>query len=144
TIRRWIDEGAVWPDDASGDPAAIPLDPPAVAAFAALRPRDRAAFLADVVGNSRLSTLRGPGGATPLMIAALYGDAALVKTLLDAGADPAIANDVGATALHWAAGDLEKVRLLLEHGADADARSDQGRTPLLAAAAIRGNAAVVT
>lgn len=143
TIRRWIDEGAVWPDEASGDPPVVPLDAVAVDAFAALRRGDRAAFLAAVLHDAKLSTLRGPGGATPLMIAALYGDAALVQTLLDAGADPNVANDTGATALHWSVTDLQKVKLLIARGADVDARSAFGRTPLLAAASIRGNSAVV-
>lgn len=143
TIRQWIDEGAVWPDSASGDPPVLPLDPAAVEAFAALRRGDRSRFEATVLGNPKRSTLRGPGGATPLMIAALYGDASLVKAVLDAGADPNVANDVGATALHWSAGDIDKVRLLIAHGADVDARSVFARTPLLAAASIRGNSAVV-
>ena len=143
TIRRWIDQGAVWPDSASGDPPSVPLDPVAVKAFSALRRGDRQGFLAAIAANPRLSTLRGPGGATPLMIAALYGDASLMTALLAAGADPNVVNDAGATALHWSAGDIEKVRVLLAHGADVDARSNDGRTPLLAAAAVRGNSAVV-
>ena len=31
----------------------------------------------------------GPGGATPLLVACLQGDAALTEALLEAGADPA-------------------------------------------------------
>ena len=78
-----------------------------------------------------------------MLYAALYGDAASVKLLLDGGADPNIRNDAGASALMWAAGDLEKVRLLVEHRADVNATSDAGRTPLLIAAGRFGNAAVV-
>lgn len=144
TIRRWIDEGAVWPDGVSGDPVIQPLDPVAVRAFETLRRNDRDGFLAAVRGKPQLSTRRGPGGATPLMMAALYGDTALVKTLLDAGADPTVANDVGATALHWAAGEPDTVRILIAHGADVDARSTDGRTPLLVAASIRGNSPAVS
>jgi ankyrin repeat protein len=143
TIRNWIDQGAPWPDSASGDVTAPPLDPAGLAAFAALRAGDRAGFLSAVRGNPRISTLRGLGGATPLMAAALYGDASLVKTVLDAGANPNAANDAGATPLMWAVSDIDKVRVLLDAGADVRARSDDGRSPILAAAGIRGNHDVV-
>jgi ankyrin repeat protein/mono/diheme cytochrome c family protein len=143
TIQKWIDEGAEWPDAASGDVNVPPLDPAGVAAFAALRSGDRARFAAAVRGNPRLSTLRGPGGATPLMAAALYGDPPLLKTLLDAGADPNAANDAGVTPLMWAVSDIDKTRMLIDAGADVRARSVDGRTPILAAASIRGNHDVV-
>lgn len=143
TIRNWIDQGAEWPDRASGDVMVPPLDPAGVAAFAALRAGDRAGFVAAVRGHPRISTLRGPGGATPLMAAALYGDAPLVKTVLDAGADPNAANDAGVTPLMWAVSDIDKARMLVEAGADVRARSVDGRTPILAAASLRGNRDVV-
>ncbi len=143
-IKAWLDQGAVWPDEASGDVAVAPLDAAAVSAFGVLREGHRAAFLAMVGDDPKLSTLRGPGGATPLMAAALYGDAALVKTLLDRGARPNVANDAGATPLMWAVTDLEKTRALVEHGANVNARSDDGRSPLLIAASIRGNRDVVS
>jgi ankyrin repeat protein len=87
--------------------------------------------------------LKGPGGATPLMYAALYGDVASMRRFLDAGVDPNARNDVGATALMWASGDLEKTRLLLDRGADVNARSEEGRTPLSIAAGQRESTAVV-
>src|SRR3954453_11504989 len=77
--------------------------------------------------------LKGPGGSTPLMYAVLYGEADDVRLLLEAGAEPNARNEVGATALMWAADDLDKTRLLLRAGADPNARSDDGRTPLLVA-----------
>lgn len=143
TIQNWIDQGAEWPDAASGDVVFPPLDPAGVAAFAALRAGDAAGFVAAVRGNPRVATLRGPGGATPLMAAALYGNAALVKTVLDAGANANTANDAGVTPLMWAVSDLEKVRVLVDAGADVRARSVDGRTAILAAASIRGNRDVV-
>jgi len=143
TIKTWIDQGAAWPDAASGDVDLRPPDPVAMKAFAALRGGNRAAFLSSMGGNAKLSELRGPGGATPLMMAALYGDTALVKALLDEGARPNVADDAGATALMWALTDLEKTRLLVERGADVNARSDDGRSPVIIAASIRGNRDVV-
>jgi ankyrin repeat protein len=78
------------------------------------------------------------------MRAVLTGTTADVRTLLDAGDDPGAANDAGATALMWAAGDLEKTRLLLEYGADASAISNDGRTALAIASALHGGARVVS
>jgi ankyrin repeat protein len=43
-----------------------------------------------------------PNGSTPLMMAAMYGTTESVKILLDAGADAAIQNDLGLTALDFA------------------------------------------
>lgn len=43
-----------------------------------------------------------PNGSTPLMMAAMYGSLESVKALLDAGADAAIQNDLGLTALDFA------------------------------------------
>ncbi|MEO6235878.1 MAG: ankyrin repeat domain-containing protein [Vicinamibacterales bacterium] len=143
TIQRWLDEGAEWPDAASGDVPVAAVDPAAMSAFAKLRAGDRAGFVDAVRGAPGLATRRGPGGATPLMAAALYGDAALVTVVLDAGGKPNDANDAGVTPLMWAVSDLEKARVLVGAGADVMARSLDGRTPILAAAGIRGNRDVV-
>ncbi|MEO7391491.1 MAG: ankyrin repeat domain-containing protein, partial [Ramlibacter sp.] len=43
-----------------------------------------------------------PNGTTPLMMAAHYGSAAAVKLLLDGGADPALKNQLGLTAIDFA------------------------------------------
>ena len=43
-----------------------------------------------------------PNGTTPLMMAALYGTPAAVKLLLDAGADAALRNQLGMTAIEFA------------------------------------------
>jgi ankyrin repeat protein len=87
------------------------------------------------------ANLRNAQGATLLMQAALNADASVVRFLLAQGADPKLTNPLGATALHWAAGDPTKVALLLEAGADPNAKSNLGRTPVLIAAATPGNAA---
>lgn len=43
-----------------------------------------------------------PNGSTPLMMAAMYGNASAVKMLLEAGADPTLKNGVGLTAIEFA------------------------------------------
>ena len=143
TIKVWIDDGAEWPDELSGDGVQSHPDPSATRMMDALRNGDRQAFRKSTRDDPRAVNLRGPGGSTPLMYAALYGDADSVKFLLEHGADPNIQNDAGATALMWAADDLSKTRLLLEHGADANARSADGHTALSAAVIRPGSGAVI-
>ena len=142
-IKAWIDQGAVWPDEASGETPAPPPDPKAARLMDLLRDGDRAAFRKLLREEPRSATLKGPGGSTPLMYAVLYGDAESVRLLLEAGADPNIRNEAGATALMWAVDDLDKTRLLIRRGADVNARSDDGRTPLFIAAARPGSYDVV-
>lgn len=43
-----------------------------------------------------------PNGTTPLMMAAQYGSAEMVKLLLDEGADPTLKNQLGLTAVNFA------------------------------------------
>ncbi|HZH78122.1 MAG TPA: ankyrin repeat domain-containing protein [Archangium sp.] len=77
----------------------------------------------------------GRGQLTPLMLAASGKKTAVVRTLIQAGADVNHANSGGQTALHLAAnlGTVEVVRLLLKHGAELDARDKDGATPLIRA-----------
>jgi ankyrin repeat protein len=83
--------------------------------------------------------IREQRGTTPLMSAAALGSLDAMKVLVEAGAEVNAANDFGATALMWCAGDLAKVRYLLSKGAAVTARSKAGRTPLLIAATYDGS-----
>jgi ankyrin repeat protein len=143
TIKAWIDQGAEWPDSAAGEVPAVPPDPRATRIINALRDGDANAFRSAVAGDAGAAKLKGVGGSTPLMFAALYGNAAQVEVLLDNGADPNARNDAGATPLMWAVGDLEKTRLLIDHGADVNAASDDRRTALMIAAGLPGATPVV-
>ena len=71
-----------------------------------------------------------------LFAAAQSGDAAQIKQLLDAGSDPAAADEAGETALMLAAreGHVDAVKALIAAGADVNARSPQGWTALAKAA----------
>ena len=72
-------------------------------------------------------------GESALMIAAIKGDVADMKLLLDRGAH---VDQPGWSAIHYAATGPEAatVKLLLEHGASVDALSPNGSTPLMLAA----------
>jgi len=142
-IKLWIDQGAEWPDDVSGEVPPAPPDPKATGMMTALRNGDIPAFRKALAESPNSAKRKGPGGSTPLMYATLYGDAASMQLLLDKGADPNAKNDAGATALMWAVDNLAKTRLLVERGADVNARSDVSRTALLIASGIPGNDAVV-
>jgi ankyrin repeat protein len=74
-----------------------------------------------------------PSDETPLMLAALKQQEALVKGLIRRGAD---INRPGWTPLHYAAttGHVGIIRLLLEHHAYIDTESPNGTTPLMMAA----------
>jgi ankyrin repeat protein len=83
-------------------------------------------------------------GTTALHWAAYWDDTAGAELLIHAGADPGVANDLGATPL-WNAvlnASAEMVRGLLEAGADPNAALILGETVLMTAART-GNADVV-
>jgi ankyrin repeat protein len=76
---------------------------------------------------------RTPKDESPLMLAALKGQAGLVRQLVARGAD---INKPGWAPLHYAAtaGSVEIIELLLEQSAFIDAESPNGTTPLMMAA----------
>ncbi|XP_028790259.1 uncharacterized protein LOC114746212 isoform X2 [Neltuma alba] len=78
---------------------------------------------------------RDDDGETALIHAARQGHTVTAKYLIDRGANPTIASNLGATALHHSAGigDIELLKYLLSRGIDADLESDAG-TPLTWAA----------
>ena len=143
-IRSWIDQGAEWPDALSGETVTSQPDPVVVRMTHALRNGNRQEFNRALRENPTSVNGKGPGGWTPIMLAALYGDVEDVRHLLAQSADPNAQNDGGGTALMYAVEDVEKTRLLLDRGADANARSGEGRTPLLIAVGRSGSNAVVT
>jgi ankyrin repeat protein len=74
-------------------------------------------------------------GRTALMVAALQGHTAIAATLLDAGAQVALADARGTTALMEAtrSGSDEVLRLIAEHDSALDAVDASGRSALIIA-----------
>jgi hypothetical protein len=87
---------------------------------------------------------RAEGGWTALLYASAQGYPRILCLLLDAGANPDMANLLGITPLIYSAryGNLDVCKILLEHGADTDLRDMDGQTALMIAAA-RGQINVV-
>ena len=73
-----------------------------------------------------------PNGATPLIVAAMFGQTDLVRFLIEKEATLDVQNNDGATALHVASlfGHPQAVTLLLAGGAVSDLRNNDGLTPL--------------
>jgi ankyrin repeat protein len=69
---------------------------------------------------------------------ALFGSAANMQTLLDAGLDPNAATQEGTSVLMFSVNDARKVRLLLERGADVNHQAQSGATALFVVANLRG------
>lgn len=90
----------------------------------------------NLVGDTSLGE-----GATPLMRAAKTNDLAVLRLLLDGGADPALTlKDRTTTAM--LATSLEAIKLLVEHGVDVNAFNTNGQT-IVHNAAARGSNAVI-
>ena len=133
-LKRWIDEGAAWPDELANEAAVAPPDQNATRLIDAIQRGDRAAARRLLAAAPGVARERGPAGSTPLMFAALSGDVQLARDLLRASADPNAANHAGATALIWAVEHGDVVRVLLDAGANPNASSGLGRAPLTLAA----------
>ena len=75
---------------------------------------------------------KNPMQVFPINSAASRKRSDIVRLLLDTGADPNSAQNMGYTSMHSAAhnGDLETIRLLLERGAKPDSVTDDGKTPV--------------
>ena len=82
-------------------------------------------------GGKRGADLPNSAGVT-LWNAAKLGDLEILRTLLEAGADPNQPDDKSVMPLCWAAmaGQDEAVRLLINHGAELNGRNGDGATPL--------------
>src|SRR5262249_35054267 len=145
TLKAWIDQGAPWPDGVTlaSEESATAENSKVKSLHAAIRDGNLPLVAKLLEADRELANARDRHGETPLMHVGVYSDAAMVKLLLDRGADVNLASREGATALMRSAGDFDNVALLLAHGAKVDAKSNMGRTALLVAAAFPGNVKTV-
>ena len=98
--------------------------------------RDLALALEQALANGAKVDGRANDRATPLMVAALGNQTAIVEVLLGKGADVMARNSGGFTPLHAAAnaGSVPIAKLLLEKGAALeDAENKAGVTPMMVA-----------
>ena len=105
--------------------------------YNAIRRDDTAAV--DRLVKAHGVNLKDSHGSTPLMYAAAGGGEAMMKRLIDAGADVNARNSFDATALHWCGGSLHRIKMLVDHGAMVNVRSRQGHTPVMVAAGTAGS-----
>ncbi len=119
-INRGFDPNTLNPDGEHG--LLLALKQPSLTAVEAL-----------VASQKTKVEVRNKVDESPLMLAALQGNTALVKKLIERGAD---VNKPGWSPLHYAAthGHLDAMNLLLENHAYIDAESPNGTTPLMMAA----------
>jgi ankyrin repeat protein len=136
-LRAWIDQGAEMPGRAIEIAPAASETPASVRRFLdAVVSDDLAAVGRLLAEDPGLARSADGFGSTALMHAAASGSIAVMRTLIDAGAELGAANSRLATALHWAQPDAAKVALLLSKGAAVDPKTVEGRTPLYVAASL--------
>lgn len=99
--------------------------------FAANGPREAQAQLAKG-GDINGFVMPDIGRMMPLQRHAYLGNAAMVSWLLENGADPALTDGSGDTALHTAAnrGKVDVIRILLAGKGDIEAKDRRGNAPL--------------
>lgn len=144
-LRAWIDAGAKWPDKVNlAEQSPQSKETIRVAAFRSFIRNGEFRKVEELL-EADPNQLRIPNdhGSTALHAACLYGDAQLVSTLIDWGANVNASDNEGVTPLMLAVNDIEKVRVLLKAGADKYAVSKLEKTPLEIAATYSGNIEVV-
>jgi ankyrin repeat protein len=143
-IKDWIDQGAIWPDEASGEAPVKPLDARSARLMEAAFRGDTATVRA-LLDEGADVNVKNEAGASPLMRAVYHVDTAAL--LLDRGANVNAKSDDGRTPLLIAAGIPDGaaiVKLLLDRGADPSAVGPSlgGPTTPLTEAAYAGNETV--
>ena len=112
-IKRWIDEGAEWPDALAGDVPPQPIAPLLLAVASGDLAKARSLLDAGADVN-----VKSDDGRTPLLVASgMHGGAPMVRLLLDRGAMVSV-EALGVTPLLEAAynGDEDVQRLLVAAG----------------------------
>src|SRR5439155_278837 len=154
-IKRWIDSGAEWPDALANDVDRPPADPLAIRLAESIRRAGAKQAPPAIAFDPSVLDARAEGGSTPVMFAALYGNAALLQRMLAAGGAaalrsgcrecfdtiaaarplPRMRNTLATLLPPIAAGRADSVRTAVQHGADLRAVDQKGRSVLMTAAA---------
>ena len=136
-LRAWIDQGAEMPGRALETAPAASETPASVTRLLDDIVSDDVPAIRRLLAEDPSLARSADGfGSTVLMHAAASGSIAVMRTLIEAGAEVGAANSRGATAMHWAQPDAAKVALLLSKGAAVDPKTVEGRTPLYVAATL--------
>ena len=142
-LRAWIDQGADFGVAEFKEETPKPVDPKVTELIAAVKANK--AHVAEKLMRADPKLANGPdaGGSTALHHAAAFSTPAIMKLLLDAGADVEAKNRFAQRPLHWAFASPEKVKLLLDKGAEVNGQANDGRTTLYQAAAQHHSDAVL-
>lgn len=110
--------------------------PPSVSLHEAAMQGDLEAVRQHIKVGSDLNERDPMSGATPLIIATVFGQIEVLKALIEAGADVNSRNNEGSTSLITAAvfNQIGVSKVLIEAGADVNAINNEGSTPLITAA----------
>ena len=135
-LRAWIDQGADFRISIKEEPPAKPISPKVAAFLSVVRSSDVAKAKSMIEADPEIVKATDQGRSTPLHHAAGFGSHAVLKLLLDNGADPNAANGRKSTPLFWGIYDEARISLLVERGADLNARTVDGLTPVYQAASL--------
>ncbi len=142
-LRAWIDQGADFRITVEDEAPPKPIDPKLARFIAAVRSNDSAAVKRLLAESPDLVKGADAAGSTPLHHAAGFGNLAMMKLLLDKGADANAANRRKSTPLFWAIPDEAKLRLLIDRGASVNARTVDGLTPVYLASSMESGAPIL-
>lgn len=121
-------------------PKTVAASVPSPPLIDAIRKVDSIRFEQSLADGADVNETDAEFGVRPLTWAALHGNVAAVRRLLELGADVNGTNRDGSTALHSAAwlGQPEIVKALVDQGANPAAKTQQGNSPADVSLADRG------
>ena len=143
-LRAWIDQGADFGDADLKEEKPRPVDPKLNELISAVKSGNARLVKKMLRAQKDLAASLDAGGSTALHHAAAFSTPAIMKLLLEAGADIEAKNRFGQRPLHWAFASVERTRLLLDRGASINSQASDGRTALYLAASQRHSEDVLT